>query len=103
MNLHARLRVVLPCELLRDSRSLVFAVVIHYDEGKFAGIVLSKQRAGRFADGGGFIAGWNDGDYAGPPGRRGVFDRGVLDRIVVERPQTPEHAPAKSKVEPDAE
>src|ERR1700719_2364833 len=103
MNLHARLRVVLACELVGHLRRLVFAVVISYDEGKFARIVLSKQRAGRFADGGCFIAGWNDGDYAGPPGRRGVFDRGVLDRIVVERLQTPEHAPAKSKVEPDAE
>jgi hypothetical protein len=98
MNLDARFRVVLLRELLRDSRSLVFAVVIHYDEGKLARIVLSKQRAGRFGDGGGFIAGWNDGDYAGPPGRRGVFER-----IVVERPQVPEHATAKSKVEPDAE
>ena len=85
-------------ELLRDSRSLVFAVVIHYDEGKFARIILSKQRACCFADGGGFIAGWNDGDYAGP-----ALWRGVFDGIVVERPQMPEHATAKSKVEPDAE
>ena len=98
MNLHARFRVVLSCKLARDSRSLVFAMVIRYDDGKFARIVLLKQRAGRFADGGGFIACWNDGDYARPAWRRGV-----LDRIVVERPQMPEHAPAKSKVEPDAE
>ena len=97
------MRVVLVCELPRDSRSLIFAVVIHYGDGKFARIVLSKQRAGRFADGGGFVAGWNDGDYAGPPRRRGVFDGGVLDRIIVERPQMPEQAPAKRKVEPDAE
>src|SRR5579863_1401575 len=98
MNLHARFRVVLSCELLRDSRSLVFAVVVYYDEGKFARIVLLKQRAGRFADGGGFIAGWNDGDYAGPARWGGMFGA-----VIVERGQVPEHAAAKREIKPDAE
>jgi hypothetical protein len=56
----------------------IFAVVVDYDYGEFAGVVLLEEAGYRLGDGGGFVAGWDYGDYGGPGG--GGF---VIGRIVI--------------------
>ena len=65
----------------------VFAVVVDYDYGEFAWIILMEEAGYCFADGGGFVAGGDDGHDA-----RVVGWRLVICGVVVEIAETPEGA-----------
>jgi len=64
----------------------VFAVVVDYDYGELAGIILMEEAGYCLMDVGGFVAGWDYGDDGGVDGRR----RLVICGVVVEIAETPE-------------
>ena len=65
----------------------VFAVVVDQDYGEFAWVILLEEAGYCLGDGGGFVAGGDYGDYAGPEAW------GLVRRdVVIEFAQAPEVA-----------
>jgi hypothetical protein len=58
--------------LLRSLGCGVFTVIVYYDYGEFAGVVLVEEAGDCLADVGGFIAGGDYGDDAWAGGWRFV-------------------------------
>jgi hypothetical protein len=73
--------------LVRDLGGGIFAVVVDQDYGKFAGVILLEEAGYCLRGGGGFVAGWDYGDYLGPFG----WCFSVRD-VVIEFGQAPEVA-----------
>jgi hypothetical protein len=87
MDLDSRLGLQFACSLLRDLGCGVFAVVVDYYYGKFAGIVLLEEAGYCLADRCGFISGGDNGGDFWPRARGFMFCE-----IVVELAEEPEHA-----------
>jgi hypothetical protein len=83
--------------LVRDLGGGVFAVVVDQDYGKFAGVILLEEAGYCLRDGGGFVAGGDYGDYAGPDRWRLVGGN-----VVVEIAEMPKVAAGERKIEPNA-
>jgi hypothetical protein len=65
----------------------VFAVVVDQYYREFAGVILLEEAGYCLGDGGGFVAGWDYGDYVGPAAW------GLVRRdAVIEFVETPEFA-----------
>jgi hypothetical protein len=73
--------------LLRSLGCGVFAVVVYYYYGEFAGVVLLEEAGYCLMDVGGFVAGWDYGEDAWP-GAWGL----VVCLVVIEIAETPEIA-----------
>ena len=63
--MHSRFCVEIFCGLLRELGGGVFAVVVDDDYGELAGVILLEEAGYGLGDGGGFVAGGDDGDDAG--------------------------------------
>jgi hypothetical protein len=87
MDFDSAFRCLFSCDLLGDLGGGVFAVIVDYDYGKFAGIGLPEEAGYGLADSCGFISGRHDGGDSWPRAWGLLFCK-----IVVEFADAPEHA-----------
>lgn len=87
MDFDSRFCGQLCCGLFGDLGCGVFTVVVDYNYGEFARIVLLEEAGYGLADGCGFVSCWHDGGDTWPDG----WGLGFCE-IVVEFAEAPEHA-----------